>query len=446
MSTISRRQVLRGAASVAGLQLLGPAVFRGLAWGAVDPATANRRRLVVIDLFGGNDGLNTVVPMSGAIRDVYEKVRVTTELPWDTLNPLGAVDGGTVGLNPNLSFLYDLWQDDRVAIVQGVDYPNHDYSHFVSDDIWQSGYIAGKPNSGWLGRHLDRVGIGEGELRGVSINSDRIPLALRGETHRGEQVNSVYETQFTDGGATGYPGRRHEAFAGFAAATDPLGAVYGEMCERAVELSIATAGLTSARPGGLTNHLLTARTLMTANLGVEVVLITIGGYDTHDNQLVNHANLMRELDRGLEAFYLGTHDGVALTDNGVPVGALPQHLAEQTLVMTFSEFGRRIGDNGTGTDHGAAAPSFLVGPPPPAAGSGKVTLNPGLHRDHPAMGSVLAPADNLAMTTDLRALYQAVLTHWIDDPNGASPDEGDPVFRIGGYESDGSLPGLFGVA
>src|SRR5687768_13968934 len=167
MRTLSRRQVLRGAATVAGAQALAPFVLRGGRWAAeaaVDPASADRLRLVVIDLFGGNDGLNTVVPMSGPIRSVYEQVRVTTELPSGTLLPLGAVDGGTVGLNPNLSTLHGLWQQDRVAIVQGVDYPNHDYSHFVSDDVWQSGFVDQTTGSGWLGRHLDRVGIAEGEL------------------------------------------------------------------------------------------------------------------------------------------------------------------------------------------------------------------------------------------------------------------------------------------
>jgi uncharacterized protein (DUF1501 family) len=116
--------------------------------------------------------------------------------------------------------------------------------------------------------------------------------------------------------------------------------------------------------------------------------------------------------------------------------------------MTFSEFGRRIGENASGTDHGAAAPMLLVGPAQPAAGSGAVTLVPGLHGDHPNMGSTALPADNLAMTTDLRSVYQAVLTKWIDDPTGASPDEGDPAFVLSGpsLEADGSLAGLFATA
>ena len=451
MRTLSRRQVLRGAASVAGLQLLSPIAFRaGTSWadGEVDPATANRLRLVLIDLAGGNDGLNTVVPMSGTIRTIYENVRLLTEISAGSLLPLGAVDGGTVGLNPNLDTLYSLWQQDRVAIVQGVDYPNHDYSHFVSDDIWQSGDLTQNFDAGWLGRHLDRTGIGQAELRGIGIGNDRLPLALQGYGVKGEQINSLYETQFTDGGNTGVAGLRHQAFAGYAAATDPLGEHYGDMCSRSVDLAIRTNGLTSARPGGLADKMLTARALLTANLGTEVMVVTTGGYDTHENQVTNHAALLTDLDRALEAFYFGTRDGVAVLDGTTPIGPLPSAIAQRTLVMTFSEFGRRIGDNGTGTDHGAAAPQFLIGPPTPAAGSGVVKLNPGLHRDHPTLGSVALPADNLEMTTDIRSIYQAVLTKWINDPTGPSPDEGDPTFEISGtgYESDGSLAGLFGVA
>jgi uncharacterized protein (DUF1501 family) len=174
-----------------------------------------------------------------------------------------------------------------------------------------------------------------------------------------------------------------------------------------------------------------------------------GGYDTHANQLNLQAARLADLDQALEAFFLGTKAGAAVVDSaGVPVGPLPSWLADETLVMTFSEFGRRIGENASGTDHGAAGPMLLVGPPPPAAGSGVDRLVPGLHGDHPDVGSTALPADNLGMTTDLRSVYQAVLTHWIADPAGPSPDEGDPEFVLSGpsLDTDGSLSGLFASA
>jgi uncharacterized protein (DUF1501 family) len=444
--TLTRRQVLRAGGTIAGLQVLAPIVLRaGSAWagGNADPATADRRRFVLIDLGGGNDGLNTVVPLDGSIRDVYDKVRSSaTNLARTSLQPLGATNGGDVGLNPYLPTVYSLWQADRVAVVQGVDYPSHNYSHFVSDDIWQSGEPGIAPDSGWLGRHLDRTGIGAGEIKGVGIGFDRLPLALRGMSKVGEEINLLSETQFIDGGQTGYQGKRHAAFAGYDAATEPVPHRYGQGCRDAVDLAVACTGLTAAQPGGLANQLLTARLLLEQNLGVEVVIVHVGGYDTHDLQASRHQALMTDLDQGIEAFWFGTRGGAAVTVGGNPIGPLPAPLADKTLMMTYSEFGRRIGDNASGTDHGAAAPLFLIGPPQPAAGSGATTLVPGLHGDHPNMGSVALPADNLAMTTDMRQVHEAVIESWINDPTGPSPDGGDPLFAAAG----GALPGLFGTA
>jgi uncharacterized protein (DUF1501 family) len=455
MRTATRRQVLKAGGAIAGAQVLAPLAFRaGEAWGATgpDPATANRLRLVLIDMGGGNDGLNTVVPQSGVIRDVYDKVRPVVKIAASSLLPLGATNGGTVGLNPYLPTVHQLWQANRVAVVQGVDYPNHNYSHFVSDDVWQSGEPGQAPDSGWLGRHLDRTGIGTAELRGVGIGFDRLPLALRGTTLRGEEINTLTETQFLDGGQTGVQGIRHQRYASYDAvpATDRLDHFYGTQCRAAVDLAVATTGLTAATPGGVSNALLTARTLLTNNLGVEVVVVhTTGSYDTHVNQLSGHQALMTDLDRGIEAFYYGTRSGAPILSGTTPIGALDPNVAARTLVMTFSEFGRRIGDNASGTDHGAAAPLFLIGPPPPLPGSGAPALVPGLHGDHPTMGTVALPADNLTMTTDIRTIYQAVLKNWINDPAGPSPDTGDSYFSgvTGtGVGPDGELSGLFATA
>jgi uncharacterized protein (DUF1501 family) len=450
--SLTRRQVLKAGGVIAGAQVLAPFVLRGNnAWAtAPDPATANRLRFVLVDLGGGNDGLNTVVPKTGQIRDVYDKVRSgATNLAADTLPYLGPTNGGEVGLNPYLPTLYSLWQQSRVAVVQGVDYPNHNYSHFVSDDIWMSGEPSVVPDSGWLGRHLDRTGIGVGELRGVGIGFDRLPLALRGLNQLGEEINSLAECQFIDGTGT-VAAKRHAAYAGYDAMTQPLEQTYGRFCRNAVELAADTTGLTAAAPGGISNALLTARTLLTGNLGVEIVVVHTGGYDTHDLQRSRHQALMTDLDRGIEAFYYGTRGGVAITSGGNPIGALDANVATRTVLMTYSEFGRRIGDNGSGTDHGAAAPVFLIGPPPPVAGSGAVTLVPGLHSDHPNMGTTTLPADNLGMTTDVRSIYQAVLTNWLNDPTGPSPDGGDPLFASvagpGSVDPGGVLSGLFTTA
>jgi uncharacterized protein (DUF1501 family) len=458
--TVSRRTVLKGAGVAAGATALSP-LLGSAAFAEVDPRTRTRRRLVVIDLGGGNDGLNMVVPRTGTDRQVYQQVRPTIQQSVESLRPLdrGGRDDGSLGFHAALATLHALYAQDRVAVVQGVDYPNHNYSHFTSNDIWQAGNPDNIADAGWIGRHLDRCGQPVGELRAVGIGGT-LAHALRGRTHSGSQVNSLADTHFLDG-TTPLASARHAAYARYAqhSALETARHQYGLLCGGVVELDAATRGLTAATPGGLANALLTARTLLTADLGVEVVFVATGGYDTHANEVVAHNTLLTDLDQALEAFFLGTKAGVPVTVGGTagnglpspvgtptvpgtPIGPLPADLAAQTLVMTFSEFGRRIGENAGGTDHGAAAPMLFVGPPP---GAGDVSLVPGLHGDHPPLGSPALPADNLAMTTDLRSVYQAVLTRWINDPGGSTPDEGDPGFRLSGtgLDSDGSLSGLF---
>ncbi len=447
---LTRRTVLKGAGTVAGLHVLSP-LLRGAAWGS-DPQYATRRRLIVIDLSGGNDGLNTVVPRTGSRRAVYEQVRPSIQLAATSLLPLdrGGPDDGSLGLHPSLVTLHQLYQADRLAVVQGVDYPNHNYSHFTSNDIWQAGNPDNIGDAGWLGRHLDRVGVTADQIRAVGIGGQQLAHALRGNNYSGSQINSLGETHFADGTAPGAP-TRHTAYGKFDQHTagEPDRHYYGEVCAGVVYLDQATTGLTAAQPGGLANYLLTARELLTADLGVEVVFVTTGGYDTHASQLALHAQLLTDLDQAIEAYYFGTKGGTAVTDSGGnPIGPIDAAIAAKTLIMTFSEFGRRIGENASGTDHGAAAPMLLVGPPTPTPGSGAPTLVPGLHGDHPDVGTTTLPADNLGMTTDMRSVYQASLTKWINDPTGPAPDLGDSAFVLSGpsLDPDGSLTGLFGTA
>ncbi len=448
---LTRRTVLKGAGAAAGVQLVGPILWNDAAWAELDPRFAARRRLVVIDLMGGNDGLNMVVPRTGNNRTVYEQVRPTLKLATTSLKPLdrGGPDDGSLGFHASLNTLYSLYQADRVAVVQGVDYPNHSYSHFTSNDIWQAGNPANLADEGWLGRHLDRTGVAAGELRAIGIGGT-LAHALRGAQYSGSQVNSLAETHFSEG-TTALGNARHAVFGRFDQHTagEPDRHAYGVMCGGTVALDEATRGVVAPAPGGLANLLMTTRALLTTNLGVEVVFVSTGGYDTHANQLTAQANLLTDLDQALEAFYFGTKGGTAINDaGGVPIGALPASIADRTLFLTFSEFGRRIGENASGTDHGAAGPMLLVGPPQPTPGSGATRLVPGLHGDHPNMGTPTLPADNLAITTDMRSVYQAVITKWIDDPASPTPDGGDPQFVLSGsnLDPDGSLTGLFGTA
>ncbi|HZQ85004.1 MAG TPA: DUF1501 domain-containing protein [Acidimicrobiales bacterium] len=437
---LSRRQFIAGAGGMAGATLLAPVVLRGGAWmgeAIADPATAARRRLVVVFLQGGNDGLNTVIPtgdVRGAPRySVYRKVRPS--IAYDRSQPFplgrGADAAQQLGLNPRLGTLHRLYDAGRMAIVQGVDYPHHSYSHFTSADLWHAGAPDGGPDSGWLGRHLDRVGMGEGELRAVGVGTE-LPLMLRGHDQLGGEIASLSSMVFADGNSPATVAR-HQALAAFAGypSSDPVRHAAGVQAGEAVTLvdRLARAPRPAVSPRAMTNSMLTARTLLEQDLGVECVFVPQpASYDNHAAQRSSHEAALSDLDAGIEAFFFGTEAGVPLANTG-PMNA---DVAARTLVMVVSEFGRRIGENGSGsiagTDHGAAAPVMLIGPPPSAAFP---KLVEGLHGDHPPMGTPTAPADNLTMTTDLRSVYQAVLTHWLNDP--------DPIWG----RNMQPLPGLF---
>jgi uncharacterized protein (DUF1501 family) len=258
--------------------------------------------------------------------------------------------------------------------------------------------------------------MGEGELRAVGIGTE-LPLMLRGRDQLGAEIASL-SVQFADGnGAVAVP--RHQALASFAGypAGDSLRHAAGVQANRAVSLvdQLNRAKPAAATGGPMTNAMLTARTLLEKDLGVECVFLgQPASYDTHSAQRSQQETALRNLDAGIEAFFYGTEFGVPIANRG-PLAA---NVAARTIVMVVSEFGRRIGENGAGaiagTDHGAAGPVLLIGPP---AGAEFPKLIPGLHGDHPPMGTPTMPADNLAMTTDLRTLYQAVLTHWLSDPD-----------------------------
>ncbi|HEX9823605.1 MAG TPA: DUF1501 domain-containing protein [Actinomycetota bacterium] len=445
----TRREFIGRMAVLAGSQVLPPIVFRaGPAFGETDPDpdTANRNRLVVIFQQGGNDGLNTVIPwgdVSGAPRfSVYKKVRPDLHFESNQILKLDRPDDldQMIGLHPNLTKIHELYQQGRVAVVQGVDYPSHNYSHFESTDIWHSGQPDETPDSGWIGRHLDRAGIGLGELRGLGIGN-ALPLMLRGEQSEGVEVQSINQMKFLDGtGAVG--NARHASFAmyGDHPMVEPLRRFAGEQARNTVQLvdRLQTIGQPPSTANYLANSLLTARVLMQENLGVECVFVWhsggqgVGGYDTHSGQRTTHDRLMSDFDEAIEAFLFGTMNGVPVT--GVS-GPLAPEIANRTLIMSVSEFGRRIGENSTGasagTDHGAAAPVFIVGPPadleqPPAG----VRLTPGLHGDHPNMGTVALPKDNLFMTTDLRRLYQSSLEWWLGNPDPGYETKYEPLANL----------------
>ncbi|HVF03971.1 MAG TPA: DUF1501 domain-containing protein [Frankiaceae bacterium] len=431
---LTRRQLIAGAGGAAAAHTLLPAVGRvGEAFGKapVNPRAARRNRLVVLHLVGGNDGLNTFVPRSGKKADVYRKVRPTLAIPASKtlrMDRFGDAEHH-LGLNPLLRSLYRLYLRGRVAVVQGVDYPGHVYSHFDAIDNWHAGTPGRGRGAGWIGRHLDRVGVRPGELRAVGIGNE-LPLLLRGERRSGSQVHSIAATRFADGTA-GIADARHDALALFQnhAANEPLRRVAGRGGREAADLVDLFSRVRATKSTGvpLADRMLTARSLLSLDLGVETVYLSAGAYDTHTHQKADHILRLKDLDAAIEAFFFGTVRGAPTGQ-----GALPGGLDSRTILMITTEFGRRVGENGSGaqagTDHGAATPVILIGPS--GRGATGTELVPGFHGDHPPMGSTRAPADNLAQTMDMRRVFQSVLDDWFNDP--------DPIYR-----PYGRVPGLF---
>ncbi|MBW3661665.1 MAG: DUF1501 domain-containing protein [Actinobacteria bacterium] len=432
---LTRRQFIQTSGTVAASLPLIARVGEGVAFAEVDPATRLRPRLVVLVLDGGNDALNMVVPLEdvpgAARRTVYEKVRPSIQIPREQLLRLDQFDDADqqLGFHPALTYLHGLYQAGRISIVQGVDYPNHSFSHQTGTEAWESGSPPNDQelNTGWLGRHLDRVGIGEGEIRGVGIVPE-LPFILQGERQSGIGIARLPFT-LADGSIGGAE-QRYETVQRYAM-HDPaerLRRAYGRRLSSSMsvvgELSQATAP-PNVNGNALAVRLLTARKLLEGDYGCEVVYLRQSGYDTHNGQASRHQDLYSDLSEGIRIFYEGTGN----------TGPMPTELADRTLFIITSEFGRRIGENGSGaaagTDHGAAAPVLLIGPPPESS-AGPETLTPGLYGDHPPMGTPLAPADNLAMTQDMRRVYQSVLTSWLGNPEPYYGSGLDP------------LPALFG--
>jgi uncharacterized protein (DUF1501 family) len=348
------------------------------------------RILVVLQLSGGNDGLNTVVPYGDP---VYGRVRSTLRLPEkDVLR----IDG-YLGLHPNLKDLKALYDQGKVAIVQGASYPNPTRSHFEAMDIWHAGdkkFLSA--GTGWLGRAVDSTCGNRPPEPLASLNlGGNTPRALLGKLSK--------PICFTSPGAYGWKGRAAEAEV-FKEMNGPGGTSAGPLTQLDFLRRVSTDAQRSsevlrkaaegykpsvAYPAGnrLADGLRTLAGLIAAKLPTRVYYASFGGFDTHANQRGTHDNLMRVLSAALNAFVKDLES---------------QGQLDRVMVMTFSEFGRRVAENGSrGTDHGVAAPMFLLG--------GRV--RGGLHGKHPSLANLVQ--GDLAMGVDFRRVYAGVLEGWL---------------------------------
>lgn len=300
------------------------------------------RRLVVVQMNGGNDLLNTLPPTDSR----YRQLRPTLAIPADEVLVLDGVT--SCGLHPSLAGLLPFWQQDRLALVQGIGFAEPNRSHFVSMDRWWHADDLGAP--GWLGRVLDGLPAEPAPLFATALGSGA-PL-LNGSVAQPTVIASPDSFRWV-----GLSPEWLEAFGDDPASTDLAGAARHafQRTVRAVEdFSAVTGGEPTSdelpdREGGstLATGLAVAAQLLASDIGTQLVVVSAGGFDTHANQLPVHAELMSDLADGLVAFTAAI-EAAGLTD--------------QVMVVGTSEFGRRVQENASGgCDHGAGGFAFALG-------------------------------------------------------------------------------------
>src|SRR5256714_7582629 len=379
-----------GAAGLAAGYAAVPDAFARAVYAAKKDGITNDRVLVMVQLAGGNDGLRTVVPLQDPKLHDY-RPRLAAPSVAQAL-PLTA----DYGLNQNLKGVKKLYDQGRVAIVQGVGYPNPVFSHFESIRIWETGDPSRRSINGWLGRLMatqyDTLGH---PLTGCACGATDVPGALRdlqatltvvqnGKTF-GFQGGSDIENAVTAlyKGTPGIYGALFDTAISTAKDTIATLKTAADKYQPAAAYS-DSAKLVYSSKNQLAAALQLAAELIVTGTGVKLLHVTLGGFDTHYTEINRHDDLMGYLDSAVSAFYqdLAAHN-----------------MADKVLIATWSEFGRRPKENASGgTDHGAAAPLLLIGDP--AKG--------GLYGGEPSL-TELDATGNLKYAVDLRSVYQEIL-------------------------------------
>lgn len=422
MNTLhTRRSFLRQSALGSALSVTVPsflaATFDQLQAAEAAKATQaktgrDERILVVVQLAGGNDGLNTLVPFAD---DDYHRARPKLGLKANQV--LRLTD--TAGLHAALAGFKALHDDGLFAALHAVGYPNPNRSHFRSTDIWMTATDSDRfSNKGWLGRYFDHACAGADPTVGLCVGR-QAPLAFAGTQPKGVALDNPESYRYVDDDAAeaGEMAGGEMFYRQMNEAANPLrsnmsggsiGTVSGsvpvaspmDFLERTAldaqassdqirALSRKAKNEASYPAGRLANDLKLVARLIAGGLGTRVYYVSQGGYDTHTGQLPTHQRLLTELGGSLRAF---------LTD----LQALGQ--LDRVLVLTFSEFGRRVAENASGgTDHGAGAPLFLCGS----------RLKPGLHGTAPSLKPASLINGDVKFATDFRSVYAGVLEHWL---------------------------------
>jgi len=353
---------------------------------AVRPAVPDERVLVVVQLSGGNDGLNTVVPFRN---DDYYRLRPTLAI---NRKAVLTIDD-EVGFHPSLTAFKELYDNGLLGVIQGVGYPNADRSHFRSMEVWQTGIVSGYENSGWIGRLFDHT-CGNGDAHGCSptlgvsvgnalnpalLNESGIGVAVE-DPEQLYRMTRLFQASQPEPSANG----EHVSKLSFLRRT----AMNAEVSAGRIVQSVRSVQSQTAYPDNrFAQGLKLIAGMIAGGLDARVYYISLTGFDTHANQENTHARLLKILSDGVAAFQRDVEN---------------LNQASRVLGMTFSEFGRRAAQNGSrGTDHGQAAPMFIFGEPVAA----------GLIGEYPNL-ETLADGD-VGYSIDFRSVYATILEDWL---------------------------------
>ncbi len=386
----NRRQFLTRALQGSSLVALNALVPQFVSRTAQAAAPGKDNILVVLEMTGGNDGLNTVIPYAD---DLYHKARPTLRQTRDVVIRLD----DHVGLHPGMQGLRPMWEQGQLAVVQGVGYPNPNRSHFEAMDIWHSADPGGTIKTGWLGRAAVESRDSSGGVPILHLGPNRQPLALAGASTVTVNSENAFRLEFGGGKVEERKARRllleDLAATGGTAEEDDL---VSFVQRRQVQTLTAIEQLRELLEGphavprqgkGLAQKLQIIAGLIARDFGTRLFYVSLEGFDTHADQGPAHNNLLTELASAVAGFF----ETLKTSGND-----------DRVRLMTFSEFGRRVKENGSrGTDHGAGSCLFVAGP----------SVQGGLVGTHPSLADL--DADDLKHQFDFRRVYATLLDGWL---------------------------------
>ncbi len=397
---ITRRNFLKGGLAAVSVGIGVPSVFARAATASVAENSAGTgRTLVVVQLAGGVDGLNTVIPYrDGAYRDL----RPSLSIPEAEM----LVVDDHAAFHPALANLKKRFDEGKLAVVEGVGYPEPTFSHFKAMDIWQSADPRGTARDGWLGKYFESLtDFGGHPLAGLSVGG-RLPSAFESDEATIPSVASLGTFALQEP-ANDRAGDRSRSLMRLYDVYKPLGSAFAALLDTTLDNAIASSAALKAADAvyapavqypdsSLGSGLRLIAELVDSGGGqtpLRVAHVTLGGFDTHTQQADTLTDLLSQTDAALDAFMAD----IEAHGHG-----------DDVLVMTWSEFGRRVPENAQdGTDHGSAGPMFLLGN----------AVKGGFHGEPSSLASL--DNGNLRYTVDFRSVYATILDRWLESPADA---------------------------